>query len=99
MGAKGTIIGIRTVDENDKLYDVVFDTPFVGGLTLNCSSGRGYRLPSFAMINISYGNRVYQDKTGVPGQYFKYYYKLCIKKCVLIVGCSNTAFRNSLIYF
>lgn len=67
LGAKGTIIGIRTIDDNDKLYDVVFDNPFLGGLALNCSNGRGYRLPPVAMINISYGNRVYQNKTGVPG--------------------------------
>lgn len=67
FGAKGTIIGIRTIDENDKMYDVVFDKPFVGGFALNCSNGRGYRLPPVAMINISHGNRVYQGKTGVPG--------------------------------
>lgn len=69
LGAKGTIIGIRAVDDNDKLYDVVFDDAFMGGLSLNCSNGRGYRLPPAAMINISFGNRVYQRKTGVPGKH------------------------------
>lgn len=67
LGAKGTIIGIRNVDENDKMYDVMFDFPFTGGIALNCSNCRGYRLPPAAMINISYGNRFYQEKTGVPG--------------------------------
>lgn len=67
MGAKGTIIGIKGVDKNEKLYDVVFDRPFMGGIALNCSNGRGYRLPAAAIINISHGNRIYQGKTGVPG--------------------------------
>ena len=38
----------------DNLYDVVFDEAFTGGLTLNCSPGKGYRLPGAALINISY---------------------------------------------
>lgn len=68
LGSKGTIIGIRNVDENEQMYDVVFDNPFAGGFALNCSNNRGYRVPPTALINISYGNRVYQEKTGVPGR-------------------------------
>lgn len=68
LGAKGTVIGIRKIRENENAYDVVFDAPFLGGISLGCSEGRGYRLPASAMINISHGRRVYQGKTGVPGK-------------------------------
>lgn len=60
-GCKGTVIGIhqstgkdRTLvtstdineDENfEMMYDVVFDQEFAGGLQLNCSPNRGYRMP------------------------------------------------------
>ncbi|XP_050302110.1 5'-3' exoribonuclease 1 [Anthonomus grandis grandis] len=67
FGLKGTVIAISESPEKtnrDTMYDVVFDKPFKDGMQLNCSPGRGYRLPITAFINISYGLRVYQAKTG-----------------------------------
>uniref|UniRef100_A0A8C7KFW1 5'-3' exoribonuclease 1 n=1 Tax=Oncorhynchus kisutch TaxID=8019 RepID=A0A8C7KFW1_ONCKI len=42
------------------LYEVVFDEEFAGGLTIRCASGRGYRLPPCALINLSHGCRFEQ---------------------------------------
>ncbi|PSN30434.1 5'-3' exoribonuclease 1, partial [Blattella germanica] len=64
LGLKGTIVGIHRSDNDaDLMYDVVFDKPFPGGLALNCSAGRGYRLPKPAMVNLSHGQRVELVKT------------------------------------
>ncbi|XP_050453966.1 5'-3' exoribonuclease 1 isoform X1 [Cataglyphis hispanica] len=59
LGAKGTIIGIRKANNPaDIMYDVLFDQPFIGGLTLSgCSASRGYRLTAMDFINISFGER------------------------------------------
>jgi hypothetical protein len=50
-------------NEAELMYDVVFDKPFPGGLLLNCSANRGYRLSQPAILNISHGQRVEQVKT------------------------------------
>ncbi|XP_012226430.1 5'-3' exoribonuclease 1 [Linepithema humile] len=62
IGAKGTIIGVqKATNPQDVMYDVLFDQPFMGGLTLNgCSEFRGYRLTAADFINISFGERVEQ---------------------------------------
>ncbi|KAL1513316.1 hypothetical protein ABEB36_002738 [Hypothenemus hampei] len=70
FGLKGTIIAITessSGNERDTMYDVIFDKPFKDGMQLNCSPGRGYRLPKTAFINISYGKRLYEQKTGKDG--------------------------------
>ena len=55
LGLRGTLIRIQKgTRPSDNLYDVVFDKPFIGGLALNCTAGRGYRLPGSALINISF---------------------------------------------
>lgn len=72
VGLKGTVIGIHeqqttnscTNDQPILLYDVVFDQEFNGGLTLNCSPNRGYRISAQSLINISYGVRLERIKTG-----------------------------------
>nr|CAD7567932.1 unnamed protein product [Timema californicum] len=65
LGLKGTITGVYKFDkEVDTLYEVVFDKPFAGGLTLNCSADRGYKLPSSAMLNLSHGQRL--DRSEKP---------------------------------
>ncbi|XP_071370052.1 5'-3' exoribonuclease 1-like, partial [Centroberyx affinis] len=46
--------------EAEVLYEVVFDEEFAGGLTIRCTTGRGYRLPPSALINLSHGTRVDQ---------------------------------------
>ncbi|RWS07877.1 exoribonuclease 1-like protein [Dinothrombium tinctorium] len=59
LGAKGIIIG-RHIDESrndNSIYDIVFDDEFVGAMSLQCSPGRGYKLPPASLINISYGNK------------------------------------------
>ncbi|OXB65007.1 hypothetical protein ASZ78_000216 [Callipepla squamata] len=58
VGLRGTIIGIKGASrETDVLFEVLFDEEFLGGLTIRCSPARGYRLPSSALINLSYGIR------------------------------------------
>nr|CAB3267808.1 5'-3' exoribonuclease 1 [Phallusia mammillata] len=61
LGFRGTIVGIHSQSKNEKdlMFDVLFDEEFLGGLTLGgrCPQRRGYKLPSCAIINISYGER------------------------------------------
>ncbi|XP_074599461.1 5'-3' exoribonuclease pacman [Brevipalpus obovatus] len=59
LGAKGVVIGInKSGKESDDLYlDIVFDDPFPGGVQLNCSQNRGYRLHSSSVMNISFKKR------------------------------------------
>merc|ERR1719370_2058001 len=55
LGLRGTLIRVQKgAKQEDNLYDVLFDEPFAGGLTLRCSPGRGYRLPGSALINLSF---------------------------------------------
>lgn len=67
MGLKGTVIGItrQSTDSTEFMHDILFDSAFEGGLELNCSKGRGYKLPLNAFINISHGIRKYQKKQGL----------------------------------
>ncbi|XP_076757497.1 5'-3' exoribonuclease pacman isoform X2 [Xylocopa sonorina] len=60
LGYKGTVIGIQKMEPmSDTMYEVLFDKPFIGGLSINGSSEfRVYRLSPFDFINISYGERV-----------------------------------------
>ncbi|XP_068825307.1 5'-3' exoribonuclease 1-like [Capricornis sumatraensis] len=68
VGLRGTIIGIKGANrEADVLFEVLFDEEFPGGLTIrfvfpddnytSCSPGRGYRLPTSALVNLSHGSR------------------------------------------
>ncbi|KAJ8958884.1 hypothetical protein NQ318_019652 [Aromia moschata] len=69
LGLKGTVISVHkstTGSDRDVMYDVVFDKQFSGGMRLNCSENRGYRLPTTAFINISYGQRLLEQRTGNP---------------------------------
>ncbi|XP_067006470.2 5'-3' exoribonuclease 1 [Anabrus simplex] len=64
LGLKGTIIGIHKAQkQEDYLYDIVFDKPFAGGLALNCSNSRGYRVARSAFVNLSHGQRIEMIKT------------------------------------
>ena len=45
------------------MYDVVFDKPFTGGMAVNCSAHRGYRIPKPSMLNLSHGQRQEPAKT------------------------------------
>lgn len=59
LGLRGTIIGIKGADrEAEVLYEVLFDEEFAGGLSIRCTSPRGYRVPPCALINLSHGGRV-----------------------------------------
>ncbi|XP_021108315.1 5'-3' exoribonuclease 1 isoform X2 [Heterocephalus glaber] len=58
VGLRGTIIGIKGANrEADVLFEVLFDEEFPGGLTIRCSPGKGYRLPTSALVNLSHGSR------------------------------------------
>ncbi|XP_035984960.1 5'-3' exoribonuclease 1 [Fundulus heteroclitus] len=59
LGHRGTIIGIKGAEhEAEVLYEVLFDEEFAGGLSIRCTSPRGYRLPPCALINLSHGTRL-----------------------------------------
>ncbi|XP_061588821.1 5'-3' exoribonuclease 1 [Cololabis saira] len=59
LGLKGTIVGIKAAErEAEVLYEVLFDEEFAGGLSIRCTSPRGYRLPPCALINLSHGVRM-----------------------------------------
>ncbi|KAK4879546.1 hypothetical protein RN001_007692 [Aquatica leii] len=72
MGFKGTIIGIHKSGTQDDdigtTFDVLFDNVFAGGLSINTSTNRGYRMPKPALINISHGIRALEQKSGKLGQ-------------------------------
>ncbi|XP_034558490.1 5'-3' exoribonuclease 1 isoform X2 [Notolabrus celidotus] len=59
LGLRGTVVGIKGAErEAEVLYEVLFDEEFAGGLTVRCTTPRGYRLPPCALINLSHGARV-----------------------------------------
>ena len=41
-----------------------FDEEFLGGLAVRCSPNRGYRMPPYAMVNLSHGERKEQNRSG-----------------------------------
>uniref|UniRef100_A0A3P9K831 5'-3' exoribonuclease 1 n=1 Tax=Oryzias latipes TaxID=8090 RepID=A0A3P9K831_ORYLA len=58
LGLRGTVVGIKGAErEAEVLYEVLFDEEFAGGLIIRCASPRAYRLPPFALINLSHGVR------------------------------------------
>ncbi|XP_044753011.1 5'-3' exoribonuclease 1 isoform X2 [Coccinella septempunctata] len=69
LGMKGTVIGIcrPSSDSTEFMYDILFDSEFEGGLEINCSKGRGYRLPLNAFIDISHGARLFKSHMKKPG--------------------------------
>ena len=50
--------------EEDSIYDVLFDEEFLGGLTLRSSPGRAYRMPPYALVNLSHGERKEMNRSG-----------------------------------
>lgn len=66
VGMRGTIIGIKNGQKMmDVVYEVLFDKPFSGGLTVRSveeSAGRLYHVPSWAIINLSHGHRQQQER-------------------------------------
>ncbi|XP_062506213.1 5'-3' exoribonuclease 1-like isoform X2 [Corticium candelabrum] len=58
LALKGTIIGVHGGATDNPLYEVLFDEPFLGGMTIRCSPNRAYKLPPSAFINISHGKRL-----------------------------------------
>lgn len=73
LGLKGVIIAINKLvsdKEDHSTYDILFDEPFLGGLSIHgCLANRGYRVPKPTFINVSHGHRVFIQKTGKPGMY------------------------------
>lgn len=61
LGMKGTVTGIYGVDDKGRQspekisLDILFDKPFPGGLSIKSSSGRSYRLPAAALLNLTFG--------------------------------------------
>ena len=48
-------------DGKNTVYEVVFDDEFLGGVPLRCNGSRGYKLPAFSLLNLSYGQRWEQN--------------------------------------
>ena len=74
---KTFFIGVEPAEkEADKLYAILFDKAFVGGLTLcgSKSQNRCYRLHRAAMLNISHGSgeRVYQESDSIGFEFPKH---------------------------
>ncbi|XP_066586587.1 5'-3' exoribonuclease 1-like isoform X2 [Prorops nasuta] len=67
MALKGVIIAIEKEKiGRDNIYTVLFDTPFIGGLTFSgCAKNRCYRLSIFDFLNISHGERSKKEKVSV----------------------------------
>lgn len=58
LGFRGTVIGILPASkEQEIIYEVLFDEEFIDGLTIRSSPNRAYQMPSYAMINITFGER------------------------------------------
>jgi uncharacterized protein YgfB (UPF0149 family) len=57
LGWKGTVIGVHGGATNDPLFEVLFDEPFLGGMTLRCSPNQAYKMSPSSLINISHGMR------------------------------------------
>ncbi|XP_014661777.1 PREDICTED: 5'-3' exoribonuclease 1-like [Priapulus caudatus] len=58
LGLRGTVVGILPgATSAYVLYEVVFDEAFPNAITIRGSSDCGYRLPAFALINLSHGER------------------------------------------
>ena len=58
LGLRGTVIGlIKGTRSEDSPVEVLFDQEFHGGLNIRCTTGKAYRVPRAALINISYGAR------------------------------------------
>ncbi len=39
------------------MFEIVFDNEFLGGTPLRCHGNRGYKVPAFSLLNLSYGKR------------------------------------------
>ena len=52
------MVGVtQAAQEADRVYEVLFDREFAGGLSARASGPRIYRLPLMSMINLSHGTR------------------------------------------
>uniref|UniRef100_UPI00358E17BF 5'-3' exoribonuclease 1-like isoform X2 n=1 Tax=Myxine glutinosa TaxID=7769 RepID=UPI00358E17BF len=62
LGLRGTIIGICGAEhEAEIVYEVLFDSEFLGGQSIRCEGKQGYRVPPSAVVNLSHGNRMTSD--------------------------------------
>ena len=58
LGLRGTVVGVtQAAQEAERVYEVLFDREFQGGLSARASGPRMYRLPLMAMVNLSHGTR------------------------------------------
>ncbi|XP_065560994.1 5'-3' exoribonuclease 1-like [Artemia franciscana] len=67
QGALGTVVGIQNAGKkiSDMVIEVVFDKAFPDGTSLRgCTPGKGYRMPSYALIDISHGHRFFSSLEG-----------------------------------
>ncbi|XP_066586581.1 5'-3' exoribonuclease 1-like isoform X2 [Prorops nasuta] len=71
INLKGVIIAIEKEDKRmDNKYTILFDKPFIGGLTFSgCAKNRCYRLLKFDFLNISYSERS-EEKEKISGTSF-----------------------------
>lgn len=58
LGLRGTVTGIHNTQATsaEEMYvDVLFDKVFTGGVAIRSSRDRSYRLPAYAVLNITHG--------------------------------------------
>ncbi len=63
----GAVLYFVAPKEQDCIYDVLFDEEFLGGMTIRCSPNRGYRMPPYALINLSHGERKEYERQAPQG--------------------------------
>ncbi|KAG1673590.1 5'-3' exoribonuclease 1 [Nymphon striatum] len=65
LGLRGTIIGIhKGLIAEDTVYDVLFDEKFNGGISIQGSSAKVYRMSAAALIDLTHGNRKNEQNLG-----------------------------------
>uniref|UniRef100_A0A8C4QD29 Uncharacterized protein n=1 Tax=Eptatretus burgeri TaxID=7764 RepID=A0A8C4QD29_EPTBU len=62
LGLRGTVVGICGAEhEAEIIYEVLFDSEFLGGQSIRYEGKRGYRVPPWAVVNLSHGSRLTSD--------------------------------------
>lgn len=63
VGLRGTVVGIHPErHEGDSKLSVIFDDEFIGGIVMRNSKCSGYHIMASALINLSYGVRLAEEK-------------------------------------
>uniref|UniRef100_A0A914V899 5'-3' exoribonuclease 1 n=1 Tax=Plectus sambesii TaxID=2011161 RepID=A0A914V899_9BILA len=68
-GLRGTVVGVHPgKSPQDLRIDALFDEEFLGASQFRGNMKSGYRMPASALINLTYGERVRNEKTAPPAR-------------------------------